>query len=138
MRMMRVHLLKDCMTVVIALDKKNGYTLFGKRLSQDRIVAKDILSSFPLIYMSVYSASQFDDKSRIVFPIPDNLPSDAVVFLETEDIPSDAEHLVVYRWDKQYPSDRKYNPAKFFWYKKHSEEFKGYSHEKIVKEFYEK
>ena len=126
------------MTVIITLDDKYGYTLFGKRLSEDIAITNDILSSFPLVYMSEYSAAQFDDKSRIVSPIPNKLPQDAVLFLETDYIPPEADKLIVYRWNRHYPSDRKYNPAKYFWYIESSVNFPGYSHDKITKEVYTK
>ncbi len=126
------------MTVIITLDDKNGYTFSGKRLSQDRNIAADIVSSFDQVYMSAYSAEQFEDKSGIVTPIPDVIPQDAVVFLETDDIPDSADCLVVYRWNRLYPSDRKYNPARYSWHRKSSEDFPGYSHERITKEIYKK
>ncbi len=126
------------MTVIITLDDKHGYTLFGKRLSQDLSVAEDIISSFDLVYMSEYSAAQFTDRSKILTPIPADIPPDAVLFLETEEIPDNADCLIVYRWNRHYPSDRKYNPAKYYWYKKSSVNFPGRSHDRITKEVYTK
>lgn len=125
------------MTAIITLDDKNGYTLFGKRLSRDREIIKDIEKDYSRIYASEYSAVLFRDSGiEAVSPIPDPLPGDAVLFLETEPIPEEADTLIVYRWNKKYPSDRKYNPEENGWKRISSTDFSGYSHEKLTKEVY--
>ena len=125
------------MTAIISLDDKDGYTLFGKRLSQDRKMVDDIISSFPKVYALPYSASIFSGKGASILPeIVDNLPDEAVVFLETEDIPKAADTLIVYRWGRHYPSDRKYSPADNGWRLMSSDDFEGYSHPKMKKEIY--
>ena len=47
-----------------------------------------------------------------------------------------AEELILYRWDKKYPSDSKLGLNKRKWQLKDMLEFKGYSHEKIIREVY--
>ena len=49
------------MTTIITLDDRNGYTLFGKRLSRDREITKDIEKDCSRIYASEYSAVLFRD-----------------------------------------------------------------------------
>ena len=125
------------MIAIITLDDKDGYTLFGKRLSQDRKMVDDIIASFHKVYTLPYSAPLFNGKGASILPeIVDNLPGDAVVFLETEDIPKAADTLIVYRWGRHYPSDRKYTPADNGWHLKSSDDFEGYSHPKMKKEIY--
>ena len=125
------------MTAIITLDDKDGYTLFGKRLSQDRKMVDDIIASFHKVYALPYSAPLFNGKGASILPeIVDNLSNEAVVFLETEDIPKAADTLIVYRWGRHYPSDRKYNPTDNGWHLKSSDDFEGYSHPEMKKEIY--
>ena len=48
--------------------------------------------------------------------------------------------LIIYRWNRKYPSDVKFNvdPVKCGFKLKSSVDFKGSSHEKITKEIYER
>ena len=125
------------MTVIITLDDKNGYTLFGKRLSRDREIIKDIEKDHSRIYASEYSAVLFrDSEIETVSPVPDPLPDEAILFLETDPVPEEADTLIVYRWNKKYPSDSKYNPEENGWKRISSTDFSGYSHEKLTKEVY--
>lgn len=127
------------MTVIIALDDKDGYTLFGKRLSRDRKMIDDIASSFQKVYVFLCSANLFEGKNaEVIETIPEELPDNEALFLETNQIPAAADTLIVYRWGKKYPSDTKYNPAKYRWYLKESKDFEGYSHPKMKKEVYKK
>ena len=125
-------------TVIITLDDKNGRSLFGKRLSKDRLLIQDIITSYGHIYASPYTAAIFKDKDKITSPIPADIPADVVLFLETEEIPSVADTLIVYRWNRHYPSDDKYDPEGNGWKITSSSEFPGYSHEKITKEIYKR
>ena len=96
------------MTVIIALDDKDGYTLFGKRLSRDREMISDMINSFDKIAVSDYSRELFEN-GRNLIPLPSQIPDNMVLFLETEDIPEKANTLIVYRWNRHYPSNKKYN-----------------------------
>ena len=48
------------------------------------------------------------------------------------------EKIIVFWWNRHYPSDRKFDLDLSKWNKVSEEEFAGYSHEKITKEVYEK
>ncbi len=125
-------------TVIITLDDKNGRTLFGKRLSKDRLLIQDMITSCGCICASPYTAALFTDKDKIISPIPEDIPEDAFLFLETEEIPSSADTMIAYRWNRHYPSDSKYDPEGNGWKMVSSSEFPGYSHEKITKEVYKR
>ena len=123
--------------IIITLDDKYGYSLFGKRLSKDRRLIQDMLSSFDRIYTTEYSAHIIGSSGKVICPIPDDIANDAVLFLEATDIPDEkADQLIVYRWNRHYPSDRKYIPEEHGWKKQSSSDFQGYSHKKITKEIY--
>ena len=124
-------------TVIIALEDRDGLSRCGKRLSKDRVMLSDIKREFSHIFASEYTAALFPEPGY-VSPIPPVLPDDAVLFLELEDIPDNAEDLIVYRWNRRYPSDRKYTPADNGWELVSTEDFAGYSHPKITKERYRK
>ena len=126
------------MTVIITLDAKNGLSLFGKRLSKDRKLNEEILDSFGRIYASPYTAAMFAAGDAVTSPIPESLPHDAAVFIETDEIPDSADTLIVYRWNRRYPSDRKYVPEEHSWHLISSSDFLGCSHDMITKEVYGK
>ena len=124
------------MRVIITLDDACGRTLFGKRLSKDRTVNADILERFGFVYVSEYTASLFKGDERAFYPIPDSVPESATLFLEKEEIQDCVTELVVYRWNRLYPSDSHYDPEKNGWRKISSDDFAGYSHKKITREVY--
>ena len=131
-------------TGIIAVDEKYGYSLFGRRLSKDRVMLDDIvmgLGEGDNLYVSEYSYDIFPDDARkkIICPLPDEIPPDAVFFFEAEDFSSfPLNRLIVYRWNRHYPSDMKYNPYLHGWKRISSSDFTGNSHEKITKEVYTK
>lgn len=48
------------------------------------------------------------------------------------------EGLIIYRWDKKYPSDFELEFDFSGWHLKNTFEFEGYSHDKIIREVYER
>jgi len=48
------------------------------------------------------------------------------------------EQFIIYRWNRRYPSDLKFSVplAEHGWHLQLSQDFKGYSHDKITKEVY--
>lgn len=47
------------------------------------------------------------------------------------------ESLVIYRWNRTYPSDFKLDIATDRWKTVHCREFRGFSHDRITEEIYE-
>ena len=132
------------LTGIIALDDRNGYSLFGKRLSKDRKMLEDmtgLLEVGQCLYVSQYSLGIFSEELRkcLRCPVPDNFAEDGMIFFEAADFSSfSLDRLIVYRWNRHYPSDVKYNPYLHGWKKISSYDFRGYSHEKITREVYER
>ena len=132
------------MTGIIALDDRDGYSLFGKRLSKDRKMLEDTISLLEdgqSLYVSQYSLGIFSEELRkyLRCPVPDNFADDGMIFFEASDFSSfSLDRLIVYRWNRNYPSDVKYNPYLHDWKKVSSYDFTGNSHEKITKEVYER
>lgn len=132
------------LTGIIALDDRDGYSLFGKRLSKDRKMLEDTISLLEdgqSLYVSQYSLGIFSEELRkyLRCPVPDNFADDGMIFFEASDFSSfSLDRLIVYRWNRNYPSDVKYNPYLHDWKKVSSYDFTGNSHEKITKEVYER
>lgn len=134
------------MIVAVCVDDLGGMMFNRRRVSRDRAVCADIvaMSQGKRLCMTEYSAKLFSE-----FEV--DICTDAR-FLETagsgdicfvEDAPlsrySDKiESLVIYRWNRRYPSDMRLDisPAKSGFRLVSTEEFEGYSHEKITKETY--
>lgn len=129
------------MKAIITLDNKYGYSLFGKRLSWDREIEKNVfenLAEDESLFVSPYTMKSFSEpsQSRLISPIPDDREKDITAFFEVDDIPSTLDELIVYRWNRNYPSDKKYNPYLHGWKRLSSEDFPGHSHNKITREVY--
>ena len=92
--------------------------------------------------MNGYSYSQFDESRENFFVTEDfllNAGKGEFCFVENQAIPEEKlEKLIIYRWDKKYPADCFLNINLNEWKLKSTIEFEGYSHEKIMKEEYEK
>lgn len=134
------------MTVVLCADDRGGLSFNGRRQSQDRALRADLLSHAQdrLLWM--------DSRSRGQFTQPEDCirESDApwlqaggedLCFLELQD-PSPAleraDTLVVYRWNRHYPSDRRITLPPAGWHLVSRKDFPGHSHDVITKEIYQR
>ncbi len=121
-----------------------GIAFGGRRQSRDRELCADILkdSAGKRLSMSEYSAKLFPDSDVFVADSPSG-DIDEVYFLELRD-PGEYLHLakqvIVYRWNRHYPSDIVFSKKleDFGFRLSESCDICGYSHEKITKETYNK
>ncbi len=141
------------MTVFICLDDNNGQMFNRRRQSRDRTVTEDILSTSRghRLYISSYSKPLLDSVLQdentaaditVDDAFPETAPENAFCF--AEDIPMSklidkTDRLIIYRWNRVYPKDVSLDikPEDSFKLTGCSE-FKGYSHEKITREVYER
>ena len=133
------------MTIFVCVDEQGGILFNRRRISSDREVIADIMKSIgdTALFMRDYSSKLFPADDRIC--VTDNYLEAAgigdALFLE-DAIPDDllkrAKKVVVYHWNRLYPSDVKFPLAQFCnWARLESSvEFKGYSHERIIREVY--
>ncbi len=103
------------MTLIVCLDERNGMRFNNRRQSSDRCVTDRIAR---------LSADSSD-----------------VCFFETGDISAyleSAEKVIVFRWDKVYPSDTKFPMEEFskIFTLQSTQTFPGYSHDLITQEVY--
>ena len=134
-------------TVAITVDNKMGIAFNKRRQSRDKALIDDLCAMTDKdIYISSYSALLFEahgDRIKIVDDPLAECPDGGFCFVEMTD-PSphldSISDLVVYYWNRLYPSDKKLSidieGAGFTLAT--SSEFVGNSHDKITKIVYQK
>ena len=130
------------MIAIVCLDENNGMFFNERRQSKDRYVIRDIVHMVEnnTLYINEYSKELFENTPANIQISQDyfNQVSDnEYCFIENQIVDIlKAKKVVVYRWDKVYPADYKLPLRQ---YKLVSTlEFQWYSHDKIVKEVYER
>lgn len=131
------------MNVILCLDDKNGIQFNRRRQSRDQVVCNRVLelSQGSTLWMNAYSAKLFPaDKVKVDEAFLRLASSGDYCFAESLDFleySGKIEKVIVYRWNKVYPSDRKVEGA-FFSGKTLVEtiDFAGNSHDRITQETY--
>lgn len=132
------------MTAVVCIDDKNGMMFNKRRQSRDSILIDDLMSlcSGKVLHMCEYSRSLFENYQEKI-SVDENFPESAgkhdICFIENADLSSYAERidkLIIYRWNRHYPSDLKLTLDLSEYKLQNRTEFKGSSHDKITREEY--
>ena len=105
------------MNVIICIDENQGMLFNKRRQSKDIKVIEDIASLTKELWISPFSEKLFIDekvKTNLVIQVRDNAISHAVegsyCFVENEKLipyQDKIEQLIVYKWNRSYPSDFK-------------------------------
>ena len=129
------------MTLYICLDDRNGLRFNKRRQSRDAALLEDIRSQLAgnlLIEL-------FSEKLIREAEIPYVLPPEAAEDFFLEDVPSEevlsaCEKVVIYRWNRHYPADVRWDPdlAERGFTLTETLDFPGKSHETITREVYVK
>jgi len=126
------------MKVFVCIDDKNGMMFNKRRQSKDRVLVEKIkeIANGKQIFASEYSKNilpeatlceNFEDANGFVFvENPEGLFENKI------------ETLYVFKWNRHYPSDRKFNMDLTNFKLVSTEDFAGYSHENITLEVYER
>ena len=134
------------MTAIVCIEDRGGILFLKRRVSRDREVYRDIAESYDTVYMTSYSLPLFEgveiDARVRLSPITEGERSD-VCFIEDGEIAENLHkisRLVIYRWNRTYPSDVKlgFEPEDLGFERVSTSELVGYSHEQITKDIYEK
>lgn len=132
--------------MILCVDDRGGMLFGGRRLSRDRAVCQHILdmAGGTAVWMNGYSQKMFSEFEGNVCAFsgdPDQIATHEYLFAEDQDVEallSKANVLILYRWNRVYPSDVKLPlplpEAK--WKQVTAEDFPGNSHEKITCEVY--
>ena len=130
------------MKVAICVDDAFGMTFFGKRQSRDRVLIEELLrTAGGRILISPFSRLLFEQYPAVT--VSESFLNDAaegdLCFVENVPLKpyvDKIDTLIVYHWNRSYPSDKKLDIDLTGWNLVSTEEFAGSSHEKITKEIY--
>ncbi len=134
------------MRLIVCVDDDGGMSFFGRRQSKDRALRARILelTEGSVLWMNGYSAGQFEeiaDNIRVDEDFLEKAGAEDWCFVETQRLEKYADRicsLVIYRWNRKYPSDQKL-PGNVIGVCPNlvsTGEFAGFSHEVIHEEVY--
>lgn len=131
------------MKVIVCVEDNYGISLFGKRLSFDRIVferIKEITRGHKLYSKEASDRILYEhDVDHEVIANFQDANSEDFVFLEFESLSIDMiDEMYIFHWNRKYPSNLKFHVDFTKYTLIESEEFKGYSHEIVRMEKYVK
>lgn len=134
------------MIVILCLDDKKGMMFNNRRQSKDKFVIQDILKLVDgkKLFISSYSESLFQGlESNLIIDdnFLNNVAKEDYCFVEDnnlKDFSEKIEKIIIYRWNRIYPSDLKLEIPIQDWNLIDSFEFAGNSHDKITREVYVK
>ncbi|MCP1103375.1 hypothetical protein M2454_002760 [Aequitasia blattaphilus] len=138
------------MIVIACVDDALGMMFNKRRQSKDKVLQKEIMEATAgkKLWMNQYSLNQFQEE----FPESHILCDEDFLnkaaegdycFVENISLKSyeeKIEKIILYKWNRKYPADFFFDISinENGWKIIESEEFPGYSHEKITKEVYGK
>lgn len=134
------------MKLIVCLDDAGGMMFNRRRQSRDRVLIADMLhhTGSTSLWVSPYSAPLFGEDASPLRVAPDPIlaaEENDYCFVENTPLPQNLDgisELVIYRWNRLYPSDVRFtcdtSPLSLV----ESHEFGGSSHDKITKEIWKK
>lgn len=134
--------------LIVCVDDNNGMMFNKRRQSQDRILREQIVNETQKsrLWLTQYSYSQFKDTAANHIIVDDEFLNKAadIDYCYVENMSAcqyedKIDKIILYKWNRKYPTDFWFDiPLKDGWKLVYTEDFKGYSHEKITKEVYTK
>ena len=127
------------MTIYVCLDDRNGMLFNKRRQSRDIKVLEDIRKSADVLTIDPFSEKLIQEAEIPYVLAPEEIPEDAHFFAEARDLSGllpRASKLVIYRWNRHYPADVRFEGDLSAFRLESREEFPGKSHEIITKEVY--
>ena len=136
------------MKIIVCLDDYGGMLFNSRRQSRDRLLIEDVMSNLgdKKLYISEYSKILFEayeGRYEIVNDFSNISDDNSVCFVENVSVRPYLDRIstvTVYNWNRVYPRDFVFdiNLEKEGFSLMSSCEFKGYSHDNIRKEVYER
>lgn len=131
------------MILVVCLDDKGGMMFNKRRQSKDAVVRDRILelTDGKKLWMNEYSLKQFENAGNIACDesFLDKASEGEYCFVEDKSLAAyekKAEKIIIYKWNRVYPSDMKLDIDLSDRKLESIHEFAGRSHEKITEEVY--
>lgn len=124
------------MNIIVCLDDNLGMLFNKRRQSKDRRVLEDIETFTSEVLISAFSENLFSEsicKTIVDDRFLEKAPQNAYCFVETDSVfpyIDKVEQIIVYRWNRKYPSDFKFDIALESWKMIEQKEFAGFCHEK--------
>ena len=134
------------MKLIVCLSEDGGMMFNHRRQSRDRVLIADMIrhvKNTPL-WISPYSAPLFAEDCPSLRVAPDPAQSageNDYCFVEDTPLPQGTENtneIIIYRWNRLYPSDVFFSCDTSAFSLAESQEFVGSSHDNITKEIWEK
>ena len=133
------------MIPIVCIDDKGGMLFNKRRQSRDAVICDRILelTAGKKLWMNEYSLKLFDEKSNIIADenFLEKVGYGEYCFVEDKvlaDYEIKAEKLIVFKWNKVYPSSQKLDIDLNDWRLESVREFAGKSHPVITEEVYVK
>lgn len=135
------------MVIIVCLDDNDGMMFNRRRQSRDHAVKDRIgqISRGKRIWMNPYSYKLYEDLDETAVVEAEDFLVRAgegeLCLVETESlahIEKKIEKLIVFRWNRTYPSDFRLDLDLSHWRREQVREFPGTSHERITEEVYRK
>ena len=132
------------MNVIICIDDNQGMLFNKRRQSRDAKVIEDIASLTDELWISPFSEKLFESeniKITLSDTLLEDVPAEDYCFIENQKLKPyecNIEQLIVYKWNRNYPSDFKLDLNLNEWKLIETVDFAGKSHEKITREIYAK
>lgn len=139
------------MILIVCIDDSNGILFNKRRVSRDKAVCDDIISFCKdrKLYMKKYSYELFEayDGTAEIHIAGEgdydiSASQDVYFFCEedADELAEKADEVIVYRWNRHYPSDIKFTKYDIIktWTLMEQTDFPGKSHINITKEVYHK
>lgn len=131
------------MRVIVCLDEKCGMAFGGRRQSRDRVLCQRVIELVgeEKLWMNKKSIALFEgfDNALADENYLDKAGIGDYCFVETDSLAAKKdgiEGFVIYRWNRAYPSDLKFDIDLSGYKMVSATEFKGNSHDKITEEVY--
>ena len=136
------------MKLIVCVDDRMGVMFNRRRQSKDVKVREDMLAMLgegQNLFVSPYTAKQFLPEEQERLYISENFLLEAgeedICFVEDKDVSELADKvgsIVLYRWNRHYPSDRYFTLDLSGYELISSLDFVGNSHPEMLKEQYQK
>lgn len=132
------------MNIIVCIDDNQGMLFNKRRQSRDVKVLEDIATLTDTLWISSFSEKLFEDqtiKTIISNEFLDQASKGSYCFVEGQILKpyeKNIEQLIIYKWNRKYPSDFKLDLNLEEWKLVESVDFVGNSHDKITKERYQK
>lgn len=132
------------MICIVCVDNANGMMFNHRRQSRDNALIDNVISlaDSARLFMNEYSAKLFGEKEISIISDEGYLEKAEqgdFCFVEDKNLlpyENKIEKIIVYKWNRAYPSDFKLNINLSEYALQESVDFEGSSHEKITREVY--